>query len=236
MSHTTATVHVRGIRLRRLLDAVMQRMRQQGYRETAAADAERQLLIRKEGAWCTLVDTAGQEAELEAWGEDLSRLLGRSVLTLWTSDVEPCLVATRWKHGARRSRLDLPDDAYRDQHSSPRAPARVLWPWFAPTRRSTILRAGVALASPLGGATGDAELDALLDDLQEEEEEATPINDIEEDEDFVDVDQNVALASVGATVGLRPWLDPRNPGPRTRVLSFRRPRPKPDRSSAARST
>lgn len=222
MSHTTSTLHVRGIPLRRFVSAVHERMRARGYRP--AANGARRLLVRKQGAWCTLVDTEGYDprrdagdAELASWGADLSQLLGRSVLTLWTWDGEASVVATRWKHGTQRSILSLLQEAYRDDDRVPRAPARVLWPWLPPARRGEILRTGVALVAPAAGSTGDAEVDALLADFDDEE---SFVNDVEEDEDFVFVEENVSLAGLGAAIGLRPWLDPWNPDAAVRELRF----------------
>ncbi len=106
--------------------------------------------------------TYGPDTDIHTRGEQLSRALGRSVLTIWTWDGEAAVRATRWKRGASYGSLNLLDEAYRGPDGRPYASAKIFWPWLPRDRRDVILAQGIALVTPAGEPTGDPEVDALL--------------------------------------------------------------------------
>lgn len=225
MSHTTQTIHVRGVWRSRLLAAVDARMVDLGYRAIFPEDLQpgepdlRRFLLRRDGRWLTLVDEAGFDprlgprdapgSDLESWGAHLSRALSRSVLTIYTWDGEATVVATRWHRGRPRRVLTLLEEAYRGDDGLPYAPARVLWPWLPPARREAILAAGIALTMPAAGTTGHGELDALLEGYDDDDREGS-----DDDDDFVFVDESISVAAIGAAAGMRaPLLHPHDQQP-----------------------
>jgi hypothetical protein len=176
----------------------------------------RRLALRRDGRWLTFSD-GGDEHDIDAWGEHLSRALGRSVLAIWTWDGEASVVATRWKNGTARSVLSLLREAYR-KNAFAYAPAAVLSPWLPPTRRAAMLRQGIKLVTPSGGSTGDEELDAMLEDFDDADRLESEVI----DEDHVFVSEDVSVAAIGAMVGIaHPFLDPWEPHDGDEELIFR---------------
>jgi hypothetical protein len=225
MSHTTETLHVRGVRRARLLGAITERMSTLGFVRVAEPDradverhdaSTRRLALRRDGKWLTFSD-GGDEHDIDAWGEHLSRALGRSVLAIWTWDGEASVVATRWKNGTARTVLSLLREAYRKDDFA-YAPAAVLRPWLPPAQRDAMIRAGIKLVTPSGGGTGDDELDALLEDFDDDDRLETKL--VEDGHVFVSED--VSVAAIGATVGIaRPFLNPWEPHDGDEELIFR---------------
>jgi hypothetical protein len=240
MSHTTETLHVRGVRRARLVDAVTHRLK--GLRWTYVALAERKqvertepelrrLVLRRDGKWLTLADSAGfdrrttranpPDADIESWGEYLSHALDRSVLTVWTWDGEASVRATRWKRGKSCGVLSLLEEAYRGSDGLPYAPAKIFRPWLSPDQREAILGRGIKLVTPSGESTGDAELDALLAGFDESERAESEFD--EEDPDHVFVDESISVAALCAAVGMKdPFLNPWMPRDEDEELVFRR--------------
>ncbi len=177
----------------------------------------RRLALRRDGAWLTFADEAGFDrrtlradpptADIDAWGEYLSRALDRSVLTVWTSESEASVRATRWKRGKTRGRLTLLDQAYRGPDGFPYAPSKVLWPWLPRARREQLLASGIKLVTPSGGSTGDPELDALLEGFDESDHVESDGGD--EDDGGVFVSEDISVRAIGAAIGMtRPLLNP----------------------------
>lgn len=241
MSHSTETLHVRGVRRAPLVEAIMDRMRGLGWTRVIGAeraDVERtepelrRLALRRDNTWLTLADAAGfdrrttranpADADIESWGEHLSRALDRSVLTIWTWDGEASVRATRWKRGESRGVLTLLRDAYRGPDGLPYAPAKIFWPWLPPDRRDAIVASGIKLVTPSGPSTGDAELDMLLAGFDDADRAESPIDD-DDDPDFVYVDESISVAALCASVGMRdPFLNPWMPRDEDVELVFRR--------------
>lgn len=237
MSRTTENLHVRGVRVERVITAVEKRLRAQGFErvpEVERARVERtdpnllRIGLRREGPWTSVADPRGfgsfghaADGDLDGWGRDLSRELDRSVLAIWTWDGEGCVIATRWKRGKKRGSLELPGHARRGDDGRPRAPAKVLWPWLPKKEREAILRDGIALVARATG-TGDAELDELLegfDDLERLDAEY----EVEGGEVVVPLETSVG--AIGAAVGLAtPTFSPWDEGEGDRELLFRRRR------------
>ena len=146
---------------------------------------------------------------VESWGKNLSGLLDRSILTIW-SDVQSRLLMKRWRRGKLRTTLTLLEDAFPGPDGLAWAPAKVLFPWLPPAKREALLHGGIRLVEP-PTATGDDELDHLLnrfDDLDRAETEIGEGGDVE----FIPLD--VAVRAITATAGLtRPWLHPWDPDP-----------------------
>ncbi len=241
MSHTTETVHVRGIRRSRLLDAITERMNTHGWKRAEGADrahAERvepelrRLVLRRDGKWLTLADSGGfdrrgavassPDADLASWGEYLSRALDRSVLTIWTWDGEASVRATRWKRGTSRGVLTLLADAYRGTDGLPYAPAKIFWPWLPAERRKAILASGVKLVTPGGESTGDAELDALLEGFDEADYAESAVAEEDGGDDVVFVALDISVPALGAAIGMKdPVLNPWMPREDDEELVFR---------------
>jgi hypothetical protein len=239
MSHTTETIHVRGVRRARLLRAIVERMSRLGFTPVPPEQRSRiegsernlrRLALRRDKKWLTLADSGGfdrrheervRDASIEAWGQYLSRALDRSVLTIWTWDGEAAVRATRWKRGKRRGVVSLLGDAYRGADGLPYAPAKIFWPWLPPARRSAILARGIPLVTPAGEGTGDPELDALLEGFDDADlAESAPEDD---DGDLVFVEERIAVAGLGGAVGMRnPFLDPWDPADEDEELLFER--------------
>ncbi len=205
MSRTTVTFHVRGVRRARVLEVIAGRMRGLGLcwvPEPERARVEktdptvRRMVLARRGRWLTLVDTAPC-----AWGDYLSRDLGRSVLELRTWDGEASVTVTRWKQGKVVAQLELLDEAYR-KGTEVYAPARVLLAWLPPERREAVLREGIKLVVPSGGPTGDAEIDAQLEAFDESD------GDLDEDGGHF-VPQDVTVEAIATAIGLTfPFPDP----------------------------
>jgi hypothetical protein len=229
MSESSETIFVRGVRRARFVGAVEAFRRANGlervpegavrHAEARGPDLQR-VALRRDGKWLILADTLPDSAS--AWGEHLSRFLGRSVLTLFTWDGEATVVATRWKAGKVRAKLELLGDAFRGADGRPRAPAKVLWPWLEPSARGALLRDGIPLRAPGGEGTGDAELDDLLEEFDDVPE---PGEDDAVDGDHVFVPIGTSVLSLGAPIGLRrPFLDPCSLEPGDEELVFRQRR------------
>jgi len=105
----------------------------------------RQVPIARKGSWFSV--GTEQLGNLDACGKKLSKSLGRSVLTVGTSDDEASLWAKRWKHGRVLAELALLEEVYRGPGGRPRAPAKVLWPWLPKNARTTVLREGIQLSA-----------------------------------------------------------------------------------------
>ena len=183
MSTTTECVYVRGTTAKRLRRAILDTMRarglafhgerQQGNPFTESPPPRppqaREVSILRHGRWFAIQSAALDEVDL--WGKALSTSLERSVLAVWTWDGEAVLVASRWKGGVVRLKLQLPRERHRDGKGALRAPARVLRPWLAPASRAKVLREGILLRDAIPGAEDDQDefvseeesLDALLD-------------------------------------------------------------------------
>jgi hypothetical protein len=144
MSRTTETSYVHGTTSTKLLSALEAMM--PGFELTATRpmgdpfgdqpelpDGARQLVVARSGKWFAVA--SDRVDEINAWGRGLSKSIGRSVLTVFTWDAEPSVVAERWKAGISRVRLELLDDAYRGADGRPYAPAKVLWPWLPKDKR-----------------------------------------------------------------------------------------------------
>lgn len=235
MSRTTETLHVYGVRIQRVRVAVESHLSARGFEpipEIERARAERlepqiiRIGLRREGKWTTIADARGAsgfgryavDGDLEGWGRLLSRELDRSVLAIWTWDGEASLIATRYKRGKRRGRLELLDQAWRGEDGRPRAPAKVFWPWLPKNERETIVRDGIPLAKHRTN-TGDAELDDLLDGFDDVDDLAT------DDDDLVYVPLETAVAAIGAAVGMKnPALNPWELEDGDEELVFRRRR------------
>jgi hypothetical protein len=219
MSHTTESVHVRGVRLSRVVAAVESFLGVNGFvrvPDDKRAHAERiepsleRITLRRDGAWITLADN--RENTLEGWGRHLSGVLARSVLTIHTWDGEQTVAVVRWKDGNRKKALSLLSQAFRGPDGRPRAPSRVLWPWLAKERRDTILREGVLLVEPMT-RTGDDDLDELLEGFDEADGELTG-------EIYVPLETTVE--ALGHAIGLsRPFLNPWSPEEGDLELVFR---------------
>jgi len=108
----------------------------------------RQVPIARKGSWFSV--GTEQLGNLDVCGKKLSKSLGRSVLTVGTSDDEASLWAKRWKHGRVLAELALLEEAYRGPGGRPRAPAKALWPWLPKSARTTILREGIQLSAKPG--------------------------------------------------------------------------------------
>lgn len=236
MSQTTETLHVRGITRARFLDAVFARMKEQGWTHVPGpegfdpTDPEvRRLVMRRDGKWLTLadgagfdrrMDTYGPENEIQGWGEQLSRALGRSVLTIWTWDGEAAVRATRWKRGTSRGSLNLLQEAYRGPDGHPYASAKIFWPWLPRERRDAILAKGIKLVEPGGEPTGDAELDELLAGFDDADGAEVSEDD---DPDHVFVDESISVPALARAVGMRhPLLNPWMPDDGDEELVFHR--------------
>jgi hypothetical protein len=233
MSRTTENLHVRGVRVARVIGAIERYLATQGYErvpDTERARAERtvpdllRIGLRRERRWTTIADERGfggfgqhADGDLEGWGRALSRELDRSVLAIWTWDGESAVTATRWKRGKRRGSLELLRDATRGADGKPRAPAKVLWPWLPKKERDGILRDGIALvekstSTSTSTSTGDAALDALLedfDDVDDESESESEDADEDGDDDVVYVPLETSVGAIGRAIGIEePILDP----------------------------
>lgn len=158
MSTTTETVYVRGTTSARFLaalEACMQGHALSGTRrlgnplgsQPELADGARELVVARHGKWFAMA--SDRLDELAEWGRDLSKLLDRSVLTVLTWDGEASVVAERWKHGMSQYRLELLNEAYRGVDGTPRAKARVLWPWLPKSSRKSLLRHGIKLSTEI---------------------------------------------------------------------------------------
>lgn len=108
----------------------------------------RQVPIARKGSWFSV--GTEQLGTLDVCGKKLSKTLGRSVLTVGTSDDEASLWAKRWKHGRVLAELTLLAEAYRGPGDRPHAPAKVLWPWLPKNARTKILREGIQLSAKRG--------------------------------------------------------------------------------------
>jgi hypothetical protein len=222
MSRTTENLHVRGVRLARVVAAVESRLRSQRFARVPESrvkptDSVVKIVLRREGKWTTIADPRGfggfgahGDGDIDGWGRHLSRELDRSVLAMWTWDGEQSLIATRWKRGEMKDRLELLRDAHRDDDGVPRAPAQALWPWLPKRDREALLRDGFPLVMR-ARATGDVELDKLLEGFEdvdvggdEDEKEGEGVG-----ADPIHIPLETCVHAIGAAVGLKnPALDP----------------------------
>lgn len=109
--------------------------------------------VARKGKWFAIAtDRLGS---LEGCGAQLSRSLGRSVLTVATSTKG--VVATRWKAGLAVGELRSADETYRGPAGETRLPAKVLWPWLPKLGRRKIVRDGIAASSGLLRTVGAPE-------------------------------------------------------------------------------
>jgi hypothetical protein len=232
VSHTTENLHVRGVGLPRVIAAIEKRLgthrfervpdRERARAEKSGAELLR-VTLRRDGAWTTI---ALVDEDLEAWGEHLSRELDRSVLTIWTWDGESSVIATRWKRGKKKGRLDLLQEAYRGDDGRARAPAKVLWPWLPKEERAALLLAGIPLVDRATGAgTGDRELDKLLDGFDDVEASEVVDADAPDVDDAVYVPLETSVHAIGAAVGMaNPLVNPWDEAEGDLQLVFRRAR------------
>lgn len=223
MSRTTENLYIRGVRVERVIAAIDNRLRAQNLERVPDAERARverksdvvRIGLRRDGRWITIADDRGfsgfaqhSDGDLDGWGRDLSRDLDRSVLAIWTWDGESLVIATRWKRGKRRARLELPRDIRRGEGGRPYAPAKVLWPWLPKKEREAILRDGIALVEPPTG-TGYSGLDKLLEEFDDvdADEEADAAED-EAGQIYVPLETSVG--ALGAAAGMAnsffsPW-------------------------------
>lgn len=232
MSQITESLHIRAFSGERLRALVTDFLRRQGFeplgpadraRVEGAAPEVRRVVLRRDGRWWTLADSAAygrlRLGAMDAWAEHISGVTGRAVLTLWTWDGEACVTATRWKRGRVKARLELPREAFRDGAGVPRAPAKVLWSWLTPAQRDVLLADGVKLVEPAPRPdTGDPELDALLDTFDDDERAAH--HELGE-RAAIRVPVDTSVAALCAPIGITdPFLDPWEPERRDVSMLF----------------
>lgn len=239
MSRTTENLYVRGVRTQRVVAAIEKRLRAEGL--VRVSDGERaavertepnllRIAVRRDGPWVSIADARGfggfaqaADGDLEGWGRDLSRELDRSVLTIWTWDGEGFVTATRYKRGKKRGTLELPGAAKRGDDGVPRAPAKMLWPWLPKKSRAAILRDGFAVVESRPAGTGDAELDALLEGFDDDEDDDLVADG---DDGQVYVPMETCVSALGAAIGMtNPRLNPYDDDDDAQELQFRPAKP-----------